>query len=81
MSYRLLRARDVAERWGVGHRQVLALARRGDLPRVKLGKYVRFRPEDVEAFERRASESELPHSEKRPGAAATARGMAPGGKS
>ena len=47
----LLTAEGVAEILGRHPRTVLALARSGALPAVRLGyKTVRFRPEDVRAF-------------------------------
>jgi excisionase family DNA binding protein len=49
---RLLDAHQVGERWGVPHTQVLRLARTGRLKCVKCGRYVRFRLEDLEEFER-----------------------------
>jgi excisionase family DNA binding protein len=49
---RLLDAHQLGERWGVPHTQVLRLARTGKLKHVRLGRYVRFRLEDVEEFER-----------------------------
>jgi excisionase family DNA binding protein len=48
---RLLDAHQVGERWGVKHTMVLRLARTGRLPVVKLGRYRRFRLEDIEEFE------------------------------
>jgi excisionase family DNA binding protein len=48
---RLLAAADVAELLGVRERFVYALARRGELPTVRLGdRYVRFRPEALWAW-------------------------------
>jgi len=41
---------DLAARWGVRSRHILALARDGGLPHVKLGKYVRFRAESVQRW-------------------------------
>lgn len=54
---RLLDAMDVAEVLGVREKFVYALARRGELPTVRLGdRYVRFRPEALWAWiERRES--------------------------
>ena len=43
-------AGDLAARWGVRSRHILALARDGGLPHVKLGKYVRFRAESVQRW-------------------------------
>ncbi|WP_037411377.1 helix-turn-helix domain-containing protein [Candidatus Solirubrobacter pratensis] len=50
-SNRLLMAEEVAERWQVPASHVYRLAREERLPVVKLGRYRRFRPADVEAFE------------------------------
>jgi excisionase family DNA binding protein len=49
---RLLTPEQLAERFGVLKSQVYRLAREGDLPCVRIGRYVRFRLEDVEQFER-----------------------------
>lgn len=46
----LLTAEKVAERWGVKVSKVRDLARRGELPCVRLGHYMRFRPEDLDQF-------------------------------
>jgi len=50
-SNRLLTAADLAERWQVRPSAVYRLAREGRLPTVRVGRYVRFRAEAVEAFE------------------------------
>ncbi len=48
---RLLGAADVAQLLGVRETFVYALARRGELPTVRLGeRYVRFRPEALWAW-------------------------------
>jgi excisionase family DNA binding protein len=47
----LLTAEQVAERWQCPVSQVYRLARDGRLRCVRLGRYVRFRLEDIEAFE------------------------------
>jgi excisionase family DNA binding protein len=47
---RLLTPDDVADVLQVTTRWVLNAARDGDLPCVKVGRYPRFRPEDVHAF-------------------------------
>jgi excisionase family DNA binding protein len=52
MTSKLMTAEDLAERWGVPRDYVHRLAREGRCPVVKLGRYHRFRPEDIEAFER-----------------------------
>jgi excisionase family DNA binding protein len=49
---RLLTAQQVAERWQVEASQVYRLARAGRLPCVRIGRWRRFRLEDVEEFER-----------------------------
>jgi excisionase family DNA binding protein len=46
----LLTAEQVAAILSVSERYVWRLGRDGELPRVQLGKYVRFDPADVEAF-------------------------------
>jgi excisionase family DNA binding protein len=50
-SNRLLSADDLAERWQVPRSQVYRLAREGRVPAVWIGRYVRCRPAEVEAFE------------------------------
>ncbi len=47
----LLTAEDLAERWQVPASHVYRLARAGQLPVVKLGRYRRFRVGDIEHFE------------------------------
>jgi excisionase family DNA binding protein len=49
---RLLTVDELAERWQLLPSQVYRLARNGKLPTVKLGRYRRWRLEDVEQFER-----------------------------
>ncbi len=46
----LLTATDAARVLGVPKSYVLELGRRGDLPRVTMGKYVRFRPADLATY-------------------------------
>jgi len=46
----LLTAEQVAEQLQVSTYQVLALGRAGTLPRVLIGRSVRFRPEDITEF-------------------------------
>ncbi|MFQ5852561.1 MAG: helix-turn-helix domain-containing protein, partial [Candidatus Binatia bacterium] len=43
----LLTAEQVAELWEVAVSKVREMARRGELPHVRLGHYMRFRPEDL----------------------------------
>jgi excisionase family DNA binding protein len=47
---RLLTPDDVAELLQVSVRWVLNAARDGDLPCVRVGRFPRFRPDDVRAF-------------------------------
>lgn len=47
---RLLTPDDVAELLQVSVRWVLSAARNGELPCVRVGRFPRFRPADVEAF-------------------------------
>jgi predicted DNA-binding transcriptional regulator AlpA len=50
---RLLTAEELAERWQVPTGWIYAKCRTGELPKVPLpGKYIRFRLDVVEAFER-----------------------------
>jgi excisionase family DNA binding protein len=48
---RLLTAEQLAERWQVQKSHVWRLARRGEIPTVRLGRYMRFRLESIEAWE------------------------------
>ena len=52
MSDRLLTAEQLAARWQVPTSQVYRLTREDRIPAVKLGRYVRFHPAAIEAFER-----------------------------
>lgn len=47
----LLTADDLAARWQVPATQVYRMARAGKIPAVRLGKYVRFRADAIEAYE------------------------------
>ena len=51
MNGRLLTADELAERWQVPRAHVYALTRRGEIPTVRLGKYYRYRLDQIEAFE------------------------------
>jgi len=51
-SSALLTVDQLAERWSVPPSHVYRLARDGRLPTVRLGRYRRWRLEDVDAFER-----------------------------
>ena len=50
---RLLTAEDLAVRWSVTVKQVYRLAREGDLPAIKVGRYYRFRLSAIEEWEAR----------------------------
>jgi len=52
MTGRLLTAEQVAERWQIPASHVYRLARDERIPVVRLGRYVRFHPDALEAFER-----------------------------
>ena len=47
----LLTAADLAERWQVPTSHIYRLSRSGQLPTVRLGKYVRYQLAEVEQFE------------------------------
>lgn len=51
MSAQLLTAEQLAERWQVGVAQVYRLTRQGEIPTVKLGRYVRYRVDLIEQWE------------------------------
>ena len=51
MSGQLLTAEQLAERWQVPKSHVYRLAREDAIPAVRLGKYIRFRLDAIEAFE------------------------------
>lgn len=51
MSPRLLTAEQLAERWQVPKAHVYRLAREGRVPVVVLGRYYRFRLDQIEAWE------------------------------
>lgn len=51
MSAPLLTAEQLAERWQVPKAHVYALTRRHEIPAVKLGRYYRYRLDQIEAFE------------------------------
>jgi excisionase family DNA binding protein len=52
MSTRLLDADALAERWAVPRSHIYRLAREGRIPTVELGRYKRWRLEDIEEFEK-----------------------------
>jgi excisionase family DNA binding protein len=47
---RLLNAQDVAATLNMGLSTVYLLVERGELPSIRIGRSVRFRPEDLEKF-------------------------------
>lgn len=47
---RLLDAKEAAKLWNVPQSWIGDMARRGDLPCVRLGHYIRFKPEDLDRF-------------------------------
>ena len=51
MTARLLTADQLAERWQIPTSHVYRLAREGRIPVVELGRYRRFNPAAIEAFE------------------------------
>lgn len=54
---RLLTADDLAQRWQVPRAHVYRLAREGRVPTVRLGRYVRYRADAIEEFERAGGET------------------------
>ncbi len=48
---RLWTAQELADRWRVSKAQVYRLAREGRVPTVWIGRYCRFSPSAIEAFE------------------------------
>ncbi len=51
MNGQLLTAEQLAERWQVPKSHVYRLAREGRIPTVELGRYRRFRLDQIEAYE------------------------------
>jgi excisionase family DNA binding protein len=47
---RLLTAREVAEQLGLSTETILSWVRRGDLPAFRLGRAIRFREDDLDAW-------------------------------
>jgi len=47
---RLLDAKQAAKRWSVPESWIRDMARRGELPCVRLGRYLRFKFEDLDQF-------------------------------
>jgi len=52
MSGQLWTAEQLAARWQVATSHVYRLTREGQIPSVKLGRYYRYHPAAIEAFER-----------------------------
>ena len=52
IAAQLLTAQQVAQRWQVPKAHVYRLTRQGDVPVVRLGRYFRYRAEDIEEWER-----------------------------
>lgn len=46
----LLDVKGAAQRWSIPKSWILDMARRGELPCVRLGHYIRFKPEDLDLF-------------------------------
>ncbi len=46
----LLKAEEAAKRWSVPVTWIRDMARRGELPHIRLGHYIRFKPEDLDRF-------------------------------
>lgn len=59
---------QVAIRWGCSRKHVYNLVHRGELPALYIGELIRFRREDVEAYENRSLEpkSNLSAPERKP---------------
>jgi excisionase family DNA binding protein len=77
MTGSLLTADDVAAMLGMGTDWVYAQVRAGRIPHVRLGRYVRFREESIEAWIREMEHrATMNGGERRRGAAGTAPGMA-----
>jgi excisionase family DNA binding protein len=51
MTNQLLTADQLADRWQVPKAHVYALTRRNEIPTVRLGKYYRYRLDQIEAYE------------------------------
>jgi excisionase family DNA binding protein len=51
MTVKLLTAEQLAERWQIPTSQVYRLTREGQIPAVRLGRYYRYAPAAIKAFE------------------------------
>ena len=61
----LLSAETASKRWDIPVSWIRDMARRGELPHVKLGHYTRFRPDDLARFiqeHRKEPSHPLPHN-------------------
>lgn len=56
---RLLEAKDVAEMVGMTADWVYAEVRAGRIPHVRMGRYVRFRPESIEEWIRASERAKI----------------------
>ncbi len=57
-STRLLTAEELADRWRVKKANIYRLAREGQIPTVRIGRYPRFKLSAIEAWERAQGELE-----------------------
>ena len=64
MTGQLLTADQLADRWQVPTSQVYRLTRDGAIPAVKLGRYYRYAPAAIDAFE--AGETTTPEPTRSP---------------
>lgn len=60
MTARLLTAEQLAERWQVPKSQVYRQTREGQIPTVRIGRYVRYRLDAIEAWERGGVDERVP---------------------
>jgi excisionase family DNA binding protein len=82
MSRQLIDAHEAGELLKVPHTWVLRKARQDMIPHVRLGHYVRFDADELEAWQlarRRGPRYDCADNENGPGAADTARGPTPKG--
>jgi excisionase family DNA binding protein len=75
---RLLSAEEVADMLGMSVDWIYAETRAGRIPHIKLGRYRRYRRESIEGWLHELEGATFGRDNaKRPGAAGTARGLAP----
>mgnify|MGYP001331269075 CR=1 FL=1 len=60
MQPQLLTADQLAERWQVPKAHVWRLARAGQIPVVRLGRYMRFRTDAIDAWEQQTQTTTTP---------------------